>query len=102
MPRLSYFRVWGCLAKVWISEPKRKKIGPQTVDAVFVGYSLGSNTYKFLVINFEILGISNDTIIESRDAIFFENNFSFKTQISSAISDSTSDHRSTSQLDQIF
>jgi hypothetical protein len=79
-PRLNYFRVWGCLAKVKISEPKRKKIGSKTVDAIFVGYPLNSNTYRFLVFKYDISEISNNTIIESRDAIFFENIFPFKNQ----------------------
>ena len=85
-PNLNYFRVWGCLAKVGIPEPKRKKIGPKTVDAIFVGYSLDSNTYRFLVINSEISEITNNTLIESRDATFFENIFPFKNQIQSSIS----------------
>ncbi|KAK4392634.1 Retrovirus-related Pol polyprotein from transposon TNT 1-94 [Sesamum angolense] len=37
-PSLKYFRVWGCLAKVLVPEHKRKKLGPKTVDAVFLGY----------------------------------------------------------------
>lgn len=48
------------------------------VDAIFIGYSLNSNTYRFLVIKSEINEISNDTIIESRDAVFLENIFPFK------------------------
>ena len=62
---LNYFRVWGCLAKLGMLEPKIKKIGPKTVDAIFVGYSLDSNTYRFLVINFEISEITNNRLIES-------------------------------------
>ena len=40
----------GCLAKVNIPIYKKKKIGPKTVDYVFVGYSLHSTTYRFLVV----------------------------------------------------
>ena len=36
-----------------------------------LGYSLYSTTYRFFYIN-------NNTIIESRDAIFHENKFPFK------------------------
>ena len=78
--------MWGCLAKVGIPEPKRKKIGPKTVDAVFIGYSLDSNTYRFLVINSEISEILNNTLIESRDATFFENIFPFKNQTNHEVS----------------
>ena len=73
--RLSYFRVWRCLAKVKIFESKRVKIGSKTVDAIFVGYSLDSNTYKFSIFNSEIPSISNNIIIESKDATFFKNIF---------------------------
>ena len=41
----------GCLAKVNIPIYKKKKIGPKTVDYVFVGYSLHSTTYRLLVVN---------------------------------------------------
>ncbi|KAK4390208.1 hypothetical protein Sango_2084100 [Sesamum angolense] len=37
-PSLKYFRVWGCLAKVLVPKHKRKKLGPKTVNAVFLGY----------------------------------------------------------------
>ena len=39
-PRLNYLKLSGCLAKVGIPEPKKIKIGPETIDAIFVGYSL--------------------------------------------------------------
>jgi len=70
---LKYLKVWGCLAKVNIPINKKRKIGPKTVDSVFVGYSLHSTTYRFLVVNSEVSEISNGTIMESRDATFFEN-----------------------------
>ena len=59
------------MVKVGISEPKRVKIGPKTIDVIFIGYSLDSNTYKFLVINYEISSISDNIIIESKDVIVF-------------------------------
>ena len=103
-PSLRFFRVWGCLAKVNIPEPKRKKIGPKTVDAIFVRYSLDSNTYRFLVINSEISEISNNTLIESRDATFFENVFPFKSRsvpIFLPYLSSSSDDPSTSNIPYI-
>ena len=45
---------YGCLAKVLIPEPKKRKIGPKTVDVVFIGYTLDSNISRFLVVNSEI------------------------------------------------
>ena len=81
VPNLKILKVWGCLAKVGIPNPKRKKIGPKTIDTVFVGYAQNSSANRFLVINSEVSGISNNTIIESREATFFEDIFPFKTRI---------------------
>src|SRR5436190_5070006 len=81
-PNIQFFKVWGCLAKVLIPEPKKRKISPKTVDAVFIGYALDSNVNRFLVVNSEISKISNNTIIEARDAVYYENIFPFKTNIS--------------------
>ena len=39
---LKYFKVWRCLAKVQVPIPKRVKIGPKTVDCVFIGYITNS------------------------------------------------------------
>lgn len=63
-----------CLAKVNIPEPKRNKICQKIIDTIFVRYSLDSNTCK-------IHEISNDTMIESRDATFFKSIFPFESRI---------------------
>jgi len=68
--------VWGYLAKVNIPIDKKRKIEPKTIDCVFVGYFLHNTTYRFLVVNSEVFKISNSTIMESRDATFFENKLS--------------------------
>ena len=54
-----------------LPDPKRPKLGVKASTCVFLGYSLYSTTYRFFDIN-------NNTIIESRDAIFHENKFPFK------------------------
>ena len=54
-----------------LPDPKRPKLGVKTSTCVFLGYSLYSTTYRFY-------DIDNNTIIESRDAIFHEKNFPFK------------------------
>ena len=36
-PNLSHLRTWGCLAKVSLPLPKKRKLGPKTVDCVFLG-----------------------------------------------------------------
>ena len=38
-PSLAYLRTWGCLAKVNIPIPKKRKLGPKTVDCIFIGYA---------------------------------------------------------------
>ena len=43
--RLSYFRTWGCLAKVNIPIPKKRKLGPKTVDCILLGYAFHSVGY---------------------------------------------------------
>ncbi|KAL0397702.1 UNVERIFIED_CONTAM: hypothetical protein Scaly_0218600 [Sesamum calycinum] len=85
-PSLKYFRVWGCLVKVLVPEHKRKKLGPKTVDAVFLGYVETSYALRFLVIKSEIPGIEVNTIVEFRDAVFLEDVFPMKTGIPSSVS----------------
>ncbi|KAL0299909.1 UNVERIFIED_CONTAM: Retrovirus-related Pol polyprotein from transposon TNT 1-94 [Sesamum angustifolium] len=85
-PSLKYFRVWGCLAKVLVPEHKRNKLGPKTVDAVFLGYVETSYALRFLVIKSEIPGIEVNTIVEFRNAVFLEDVFPMKIGIPSSVS----------------
>ena len=57
---------------------KKRKLGPKTVDGVFLGYAIHSVGYRFLIINSSVPEMAVDTIMESRDATFFENEFSLK------------------------
>jgi hypothetical protein len=50
---------------------KKRKLGPKTVDCVFLGYAIHSVEYKFLIINSEVPDMHVGTIMESRDATFF-------------------------------
>ena len=68
MPNLNYLKVWGCLAKVVVPKPQKVKVGPKTIDCVFIRYAQNSNAYRFLVQKSEILDIHVNTIIDSRDA----------------------------------
>ena len=70
--------MWGCLAKVEVPVPKKTKIGPKTVDCVFIGYAQNSSAYWFLTYKSEIPDINVNTIIESRNAVFFEHVFPYK------------------------
>ena len=75
---LSYLRTWGCLSKVNILINKKRKLGPKTVDCVFLEYAQRSIAYIFLVVKSEIPDVHVDSIMESRDAIFFKNIFPMK------------------------
>ncbi|KAL6314329.1 hypothetical protein AAG906_019031 [Vitis piasezkii] len=37
-PNIAYLKVWGCLAKVLLPEPKKQKLGPKTFDAMLEIY----------------------------------------------------------------
>ena len=38
-PNLKYLRLWGCLAKVMLPDPKKRKIGSKTSGCLFLGYA---------------------------------------------------------------
>ena len=61
----------GCLAKVNVPINKKRKLGPKTVDCVFLGYAQRSIAYRFLVVKSDVPDMYVDTIIKSRDATFF-------------------------------
>jgi hypothetical protein len=67
---------------------KKRKLKPRTIDCVFLGYAIHSVGYRFLIINFEVPDMHVGTIMESRDATFFENEFPMK------IAPSTTSHES--------
>jgi hypothetical protein len=75
---LSYLRTWGCLAKVNVPINKKRKLGPKIVDCIFLGYSFHSTGHRFLIIKSDVPDMYVDTIMESRDATFFENEFPMK------------------------
>ena len=77
-PSYKYLKAWGCLAKVMVPIPKRIKIGPKTIDCIFIGYAISSSVYRFLVHKYAIPDIHVNTIIESRNASLFENIFPSK------------------------
>jgi len=71
--------VWGCLAKVMLPDPKKRKIGSKTSDCLFLGYAKHSAAYRFLVLNSEI--IKRNTIVETKNVKFFEHIFPLKVTI---------------------
>jgi transposase InsO family protein len=75
---LSHLCTWDCLAKVNVPINKKHKLGPKTIDCIFLGYSFHSVGYRFLIINSGVSDMHVGIIMESRDAIFFENEFPMK------------------------
>ena len=55
--------------------PKKRKLGPKTVDCVNLGYAKNSVGYRFLVVKSEVPDQKVGTIMESKDATFFEDIF---------------------------
>ena len=69
-PNLKYLEVWGCLAKVMLLDPKKRKIGSKTYDCLFIRYASNSAAYRFLVLKSDVLECN--TIIETKNAKFLE------------------------------
>ena len=61
-----------------VPPPKKVKIEPKTVDCIFIGYAHNSIAYRFLVHESNIPDIYKITIMESRNASFFEDVFPCK------------------------
>ena len=59
------------MAKINVPINKKRKLGPKTVDCVFLGYAIHSVGYRFLIINSSVPEMAVDTIIEFRDVTFF-------------------------------
>ena len=76
-PNLKYLRVWGCLAKVMLPDPKKRKIGSKTYDYMFLGYAEHSVAYRFLVLNSGI--IERNIVVEMKNVEFFEHIFPLKS-----------------------
>ncbi|KAL0552312.1 hypothetical protein IC582_011420 [Cucumis melo] len=77
-PSYKFLKVWGCLAKVVVPKPKIVKIRQKTVYCIFIGYVSNNCAYRFLVHQSNISYIHVNTIMESRNATFFENIFPHK------------------------
>lgn len=100
MPTYKYLKVWGCLAKVAVPTPKKVKIGPKTVDCVFIGYAHNSSAYRFLIHKSEIPDMHPNTIIESRNASFFEHVFPYKPSEETSSTKRTHDTASSNNQNQ--
>ena len=100
IPSYKMIKVWGCLAKVLIPLPKRTKLGPKTIDCVFIGFANASAAYRFLVYKSDVSDIHVNTIIESVDVEFFENIFPYKKKDQASSSKRVRDEPSTSKVQE--
>ena len=100
LPSYKMIKIWGCLAKVLIPLPKRTKLGPKTIDCVFIGFANASAAYRFLVYKSEVHDIHVNTILESIDAEFFEDVFPYKESPMSAMYKRTRDEQSTPKVQE--
>ena len=80
----------GCLAKVNVPINKKHKLGPKTVDCVFLRYAINSVGYRFLVVKSGVPDMRVGGIFESRDATFFENEFPMRGNVPSTSSEDRS------------
>jgi hypothetical protein len=71
-PSLSYLRTWGCLPKVNVPINKKRKLEPKTMDCIFLDYAHHSIAYKFPVVKSEVPDMHVNSLLESRDATFYE------------------------------
>ncbi|GKA37244.1 pol polyprotein [Tanacetum coccineum] len=74
-PSYQYLRVWGCLAKVVMPTPKAQKIGPKSVDCIFIRYAKNNSAYHFIIHDLKNPDIQKNVVMESRNASFFEKIF---------------------------
>jgi len=72
---LAHMRMFG---KCQYSNQQEAQVGTKTVDCVFIEYAQRSRAYRFLVVKSEVPDMHVDSIMESRDATFFENIFPMK------------------------
>ena len=56
------------------------KIRPKTIDYIFIGYVNNNTAYGFLVHDSNIPYIHKNTIMESRNALIFEDIFPYKSK----------------------
>jgi hypothetical protein len=81
---LNYFNVWECMTIVRLPKSKIKKLGQKAIKCIFLGYAQHSKSYRFLVVELNNF-VEVNTVIESRDAEFYENRFTLIPSINDKI-----------------
>ena len=96
------------MAKVAIPSPKKIKIGPKTIDCIFISFAKTSSAYRFLIHKSAHSEMHVNTIIEYRKASFYEHVFPNKTgqetsnkkRSFDAITSNDQEHHQEQELDQ--
>jgi hypothetical protein len=57
---------------------KKRKLGPKTIDCVFLGYAMHNVSYRFLIVKSGVSDMEVGKNFESRDATFFRLIFPWK------------------------
>jgi len=60
VPDVSYFRVFGCKAFVYVPEDKRKKLDPKAIEMMLIGYEPGSKGYRLWNSHTRAIVLSHD------------------------------------------
>ena len=63
-PNLSYLKVFGCKAHVFIPKEQRRKLDSHSFEAIFLGYSEEVKAYRLMNINTRKLIISRDVVFD--------------------------------------
>lgn len=61
-----------------VPPPKKVKIGPKTFGRIFIGYVQDNSEYRFIVHKSDVPNIQTNGIVESSNAVFFEDIFPWK------------------------
>ena len=64
---------------VAIPIPKKMNIGPRTINCILFGYAYNNSAYRFLVHKSDNSDVHFATIIESKNELFFEDVFPYKS-----------------------
>ena len=80
--------------------PIRTKLGPKTIDCVFIGFANATAAYRFIVYKSEVHDIHVNTILESIDVEFFEDVFPCNESRMSAMNKRTHDGPSTLKVQE--
>ena len=79
---------------------KKRKLEPKKVDCIFLGFATHSVRYIFLIINSGVSDMHVGTIMESRDATFFESEFPMKSTPNISSHESINSHEQFIPIEQ--